>query len=129
MLDDDSVLPAIRGGIRGYLLKDAGVDDLVRAITAVQRGETILSKEAASHVQRRLAQPAVVPQLLFPELSDREHDMLREILRGSNCQEIAATLGLSAKTVRNFSNILAKLHARDRADLVVRAREAGYPDP
>jgi DNA-binding NarL/FixJ family response regulator len=71
----------------------------------------------------------VVPQLLFPELSDREHDMLREILRGSNCQEIAATLGLSAKTVRNFSNILAKLHARDRADLVVRAREAGYPDP
>jgi DNA-binding NarL/FixJ family response regulator len=51
------------------------------------------------------------------------------MLRGSNCQEIATTLGLSAKTVRNFSNILAKLHARDRADLVVRAREAGYPDP
>ena len=59
MLDDDSVLPAIRAGARGYLLKDAGVDDLVRAITAVHRGETILSKRAAEHVHRRLTQAAV----------------------------------------------------------------------
>ena len=129
MLDDDSVLPAIRAGARGYLLKDAGVDDLVRAITAVHRGETILSRQAADRVQRRLSQPTVAPSRPFPELTDREHDLLREILRGRNSQEIASTLGLSSKTVRNYvSNILAKLHARDRAELVLRAREAGYPD-
>jgi DNA-binding NarL/FixJ family response regulator len=128
MLDDDSVLPAIRAGARGYLLKDAGVDDLVRAITAVQRGETILSKQAADHVQRRLAQGADVPTRPFPELTEREHDLLREILRGHNSLEIASALGLSTKTVRNYvSNILTKLHARDRAELVLRAREAEYP--
>ena len=129
MLDDDSVLPAIRAGARGYLLKDAGVDDLVRAITAVHRGETILSKRAADHVHRRLSEAPATPKRPFPQLTDREHDLLREILRGRNSQEIAGSLGLSSKTVRNYvSNILAKLHARDRAELVRRAREAGYPD-
>ena len=65
----------------------------------------------------------------FPELTDREHDLLREILRGRNSQEIASVLGLTSKTVRNYvSNILAKLHARDRAELVMRARDANYPD-
>jgi DNA-binding NarL/FixJ family response regulator len=130
MLDDDSVLPAIRAGARGYLLKDAGVDDLVRAITAVHRGETILSKQAADHVHRRLSQALAVPSRPFPELTEREHDLLREILRGRNSQEIATALGLSSKTVRNYvSNILAKLHARDRTELIMRARAAGYPDP
>ncbi len=129
MLDDDSVLPAIRAGARGYLLKDAGVDDLVRAITAVHLGETILSKRAAEHVHRRLAHAADPPRP-FPELTDREHDLLQEILRGRNSQEIAQALGLSTKTVRNYvSNVLAKLHARDRAELVIMAREAGYPNP
>ena len=128
MLDDDSVLPAIRAGARGYLLKDAGVDDLVRAITAVHRGETILSKRAAEHVHRRLTL-APVSARPFPELTDREHDLLQEILRGHNSQEIARALGLSTETVRNYvSNVLTKLHARDRAELVMLAREAGYPD-
>jgi DNA-binding NarL/FixJ family response regulator len=130
MLDDDSVLPALRAGARGYLLKDASVDDLVRAIVAVHRGETILSKTAADHVQRRLAQGSFTPSLPFPQLSGREHDLLREILRGRNTDEIARTLGLRPKTVRNYvSNILVKLHARDRAELVIKAREAGYPEP
>lgn len=129
MLDDDSVLPAIRAGARGYLLKDAGVDDLVRAITAVRRGETILSKQAADHVHRRLVQGADVRSRPFPELTAREHDLLLEILRGRNSGEIASELGISAKTVRNYvSNILTKLHARDRAELVRKSREAGYPE-
>ena len=72
---------------------------------------------------------SAVPTRPFPELTDREHDLLREILRGRNSQEIARVLGLSSKTVRNYvSTILAKLHARDRAELVVKARRAGYPD-
>ncbi len=129
MMDDDSVLPAIRAGARGYLLKDAGVDDLVRAITAVHRGETILSKRAAEHVHQRLTQQPTTPERPFPELTEREHDLLREVLRGRNSQEIARALGVTPKTVRNYvSNVLAKLHARDRADLVIKARAAGYPD-
>jgi DNA-binding NarL/FixJ family response regulator len=129
MLDDDSVLPAIRAGARGYLLKDAGVDDLIRAITAVHRGETILSRSAAEFVQQRLSAAPTGPPRPFPQLTSREHDLLREILRGRNSHEIARNLGLSPKTVRNYvSNILAKLHARDRAELVLKAREAGYPD-
>jgi len=129
MLDDDSVLSALRAGARGYLLKDAGVDDLVRAITAVHRGETILSRQAANHVQRRLDQAPAFPSLPFPELTTREHDLLREILRGRNSDEIGRALGITTKTVQNYvSNILTKLNARDRAQLVVRAREAGYPE-
>lgn len=130
MIDDDSVLPALRAGARGYLLKDATVDDLVRGIIAVHRGETILSKAAADHVQRRLSQGPAQAAQPFPQLSGREHDLLREILRGRNTEEIARTLGLRPKTVRNYvSNVLVKLHARDRAELVMKAREAGYPDP
>ena len=130
MLDDDSVLPALRAGARGYLLKDASVDDLVRGITAVHRGETILSKAAADHLQRRLAQGPRSPSAPFPQLTIREHDLLRELVRGRNTDEIARTMGLSPKTVRNYvSNILVKLHARDRAELVLKAREAGYPEP
>ena len=129
MLDDESVLSAIRAGARGYLLKDAGVEDLLRAITAVHRGETILSKRAANHVQRRLDQAPALPSLLFPELTAREHDLLREILRGRNSHEIGRALGITTKTVRNYvSNILTKLNARDRAEIVLRAREAGYPE-
>lgn len=129
MLEDDSVLAAMRAGARGYLLKDAGVEDLVRAITAVHQGETILSAHAAHHVQRRLAEGPLSPSTPFPELTDREHDLLREILRGRNSQEIAATLGLTTKTVRNYvSNILTKLHVRDRTELIRRARDAGYPE-
>ncbi len=129
MLDDNSVLSAIRAGARGYLLKDAGVEDLVRAITAVHRGETILSRQAANHVQRRLDQAPTLPSLPFPELTAREHDLLREILRGRNSYEIGRDLGITTKTVRNYvSNILTKLNARDRAEIVIRAREAGYPE-
>lgn len=129
MLDDDSVLPAIRAGARGYLLKDAGVEDLVRAITAVHQGETILSAPAAQHVQRRLAEGPFAPTRPFPELTDREHDLLREIVQGRNSQEIAVALGLTTKTVRNYvSNILTKLNARDRTELMLRARDAGYPE-
>ena len=128
MHDDDTVLPALRAGARGYLLKDAGLDDVVRAIEAVHSGQSVLAPQAAERVQRQLADPATAARP-FPQLTDREHDILTQIIRGKSTLEIARRLSLSDKTVRNYvSNILTKLHVRDRTQLVVRAREVGYPD-
>jgi DNA-binding NarL/FixJ family response regulator len=128
MHDDNSVLPALQAGARGYLLKDASVDDVIRAIEAVHAGQSVLAPQAAERVQRQLTDP-VKASRPFPQLTDREHDILADIVRGKSTHEIARNLTLSDKTVRNYvSTILTKLHARDRAQLVVRAREAGYSD-
>jgi DNA-binding NarL/FixJ family response regulator len=129
MLDDDSVLPALRAGAHGYLLKDASVDDLVRAITSVDRGQSVLAHQAAARVNRQLTRPSAVADRPFPELTGREHDLLAEIVNGRSNHEIASRLGLSDKTVRNYvANVLAKLQVRDRTQLLERARAAGYPD-
>jgi DNA-binding NarL/FixJ family response regulator len=128
MDDDDSVLPALRAGARGYLLKDATVDDLVRAIVAVNGGSAVLAPQAAARVHDHIRRPSGRPSRAFPQLTDREHDLLAELLQGRSNEEIARHLGLSVKTVRNYvSNILVKLHARDRASVILLAQEAGYP--
>lgn len=130
MLDDDSVVPALRAGARGYLLKDASIDDLVRAITSVQRGQSVLARQAAERVHRQLTRPAGIVGRPFPELTEREHDLLAELVDGRSNHEIANKLGVTDKTVRNYlANILAKLHARDRTQLLERARVAGYEKP
>jgi DNA-binding NarL/FixJ family response regulator len=129
MFDDDTVFAAMRAGARGYLLKDATVEDLVRAITAVHRGEAIFSPAIAQRLSRFFAQtrPTHDPAL-FPELTDREHDILRLVVAGAANHEIATQLHLTPKTVRNYvSTILAKLHVHDRSQAIVKARDAGYP--
>lgn len=127
MNDDDSVVPALRAGARGYLLKDASVDDLVRAIASVDRGSAVLGPQAAARVHEHISRPPSRPELPFRDLTEREHELLAELVQGRTNEEIAVRLGLSQKTVRNYvSNILAKLHARDRTHLLVIAREAGY---
>lgn len=128
MHDDDSVLPALRAGARGYLLKDSSVDDLVRAIVSVHHGVSVLGPEAAARLQEHILRPPRRAPLPFPDLTDREHDVLAELIQGRTNDEIARRLGLTSKTVRNYvSNVLAKLRARDRAHLIVLARDAGYP--
>jgi DNA-binding NarL/FixJ family response regulator len=128
MLDDDSVVPALRAGARGYLLKDAGVDDLVRAITSVAHGQAVLAAQAAERVHLQLTRPVRVSDRPFPELTEREHDLLAEVVVGRSNHEVATRLGLTDKTVRNYlANILTKLQVRDRAQLLDRARAAGYP--
>jgi DNA-binding NarL/FixJ family response regulator len=128
MNDDDSVVPALRAGARGYLLKDASVDDLVRAIASVDRGSAVLGPQAAARMHEHILRPPSRPELPFRDLTEREHELLAELVQGRTNEEIALRLGLTSKTVRNYvSNILAKLHARDRTHLVVIAREAGYP--
>jgi DNA-binding NarL/FixJ family response regulator len=126
--DDDSVFAAMRAGARGYLLKGADKEEMLLAIRAVGRGEAVFGPGIA----RRLIQyfgspaPARTPRSIFPELTDREREILDLIAAGKNNQEIADTLFLSLKTVRNYvSNIFTKLQVADRAQAIVRAREAG----
>ncbi len=130
MFDDDSVLTALRAGARGYVLKDATVDDLVRAITAVHCGEAIFSPAVAQRLTRYVSRPTDRDTAIFPDLTDRDHDILRLIIAGRSNLEIAAELHLTPKTVRNYvSAILGKLQVADRLQAVAKAREAGYPPP
>jgi DNA-binding NarL/FixJ family response regulator len=124
--DDESVFAALRAGAKGYLVKGAQRRDIARAVEAVARGELIIGSSVAARAQAAFAardRPRSGP---FPELTDREHEILDLIARGLTNQAIASRLVVSQKTVRNHvSNIFMKLGAADRAAAIVRAREAG----
>lgn len=125
--DDDSVFAAMRAGARGYLLKGSLKAEILRGIHAVCNGEVIFGAAIAQRMARYFAgiRPAS-PSELFPELTEREREILSLIAQGSNNAEIAERLVLSGKTVRNhLSNIFSKLQVADRAQAIVRAREAG----
>lgn len=125
--DDESVFTALRAGARGYILKDADEDEMMRAVRAVGDGEAIFSPTIATRLMDYFtASRAVVPREVFPELTDREREILTLIARGQTNAAIAEQLTISLKTVRNHvSNIYAKLQVADRAQAVIRAREAG----
>jgi DNA-binding NarL/FixJ family response regulator len=130
--DDDSVFAAMRAGARGYLLKDADKDEVVRAIVAVERGEAIFSPAIAQRmIQYFSAAPSVSSSKKqpdeFSQLTERELEILNLIAQGYNNTAIANKLSLSIKTVQNYvSSILTKLQVADRAQAIVRAREAGF---
>jgi DNA-binding NarL/FixJ family response regulator len=125
--DDDSVFAAIRAGARGYLLKDASLAEVVRAVTAVSHGEAIFSPAIAQRLMHYFAQPrGSAPPAAFPELTDREYEILTLIAKRQSNADIAARLVLSPKTVRNHvSNIFSKLQVADRAEAIMAARVAG----
>lgn len=124
--DDDLVFAAMRAGARGYVLKDADLDELVRAIKAVSRGEAIFSPTIAQRMMRYFAALPPKALLAFPELTGRERHVLQLIAQGLSNAEIAERLTLSLKTVQNHvSNISSKLQVVDRAQAAVRARDAG----
>lgn len=125
--DDDSVFAALRAGARGYLLKGALKAEILRAIQAVSSGEVIFGAAVAQRMVRYFTGlKPVEPVALFPELTERERELLGLIAQGLNNGEIAHRLSLSAKTVRNhITNIFSKLQVVDRAQAIVRAREAG----
>lgn len=125
--DDDSVFSAMRAGARGYLLKGAKHDEIQRAIRAVANGEAIFSPTIAARLLTFFAN-VKQPKLskIFPELSEREFEILDLIAAGYRNPEIADKLVVSPKTVRNHvSNILSKLQVADRAQAILKAREAG----
>jgi DNA-binding NarL/FixJ family response regulator len=125
--DDDSVFAAVRAGARGYVVKGARRGELLRAIRAVAAGEAIFGPGVARRMLAWFSRPRPgIDEAPFPELTDREREILDLIASGAGNADITARLVLSPKTVRNHvSNIFSKLQVRDRAEAIVRAREAG----
>ena len=125
--DDDSVFAAMRAGARGYLVKGSDTDEVVAAILAVGRGDAIFGPSVAQRILSFLTKPlSVYDEQMFPELSQREREVLDLIATGVSNSDIARRLSLSPKTVRNHvSNVFTKLQVADRAQAIVRARAAG----
>lgn len=124
--DDDSVFASMRAGARGYLLKGADPTEVERAVRAVANGEILLGPAVAERAVAFLAGTRVHGLPPFPELTDREREVLDQVARGLDNLSVARRLSLSPKTVRNhLSNILTKLQVTDRAQAIVRAREEG----
>ena len=129
--DDEAVFAAIRAGARGYQLKGAAQDETLRAIRSVANGEAIFGPGIADRLQHFLASPPTRnPSFVFPQLTDRELEILELLAQHKTNAAIAAELFLSQKTVRNYvSAIFAKLQVADRAEAGLLARTAGLGDP
>ena len=121
---DESVYAALRVGARGYLLKDAAPDEIVDAVRAVANGTAVYGPAVAARIATFFAAGEVTRP--FPELTEREREVLDLLASGLSNAAIARRLVLSVKTVRNVvSTVLGKLQAADRTEAAVRAREAG----
>ncbi|MDQ3876237.1 MAG: response regulator transcription factor [Actinomycetota bacterium] len=127
--DDDDVIDAILAGACGYLLKDASIDDLVRAIHAAASGDSLISPQIAAKVLQRVRStnvPSRARDAVTSELSERELDVLRLVACGKDNAEIARELSISPKTVKNhISSILVKLHIENRIQAAVYAVRSG----
>jgi len=133
MLEDDSVFAAMRAGARGYVVKGAEPAEVLRAIRAIADGEAIFSPGIAERLMHYFATPpaasdstrsAATP--VFPDLTERERAVLALIAQGLTNSTIADRLVLSPKTVRNYiTEIFSKLQVADRAQAIIRARDAG----
>ncbi|HEV2659226.1 MAG TPA: response regulator transcription factor [Ktedonobacteraceae bacterium] len=129
--DDDSVFAALQAGARGYLLKGALKAEIVRAIRGVSHGEAIFGPTIAKRLMSYFATLSPLtpapPVQTFPELTEREQEILALIAHHLTNIEIAERLVLSPKTVRNHvSNIFSKLQVATRAQAIIRARDAGW---
>ena len=125
---DETVFAALRAGARGYVLKGAGRTELFRAVRAAASGEALLgpdiARRLATYLATEVSGPGTTPP--FPDLTEREREILDLIAAGRSNADITSRLVVSPKTVRNHvSNIFSKLGARDRAEAIVMAREAG----
>jgi len=124
--DDDSVFAAMRAGARGYLLKGAEQDEIERAIRAAAAGEAIFGPQVALRVIAHFATGGGSVVAAFPSLTEREREVLERVAAGKGNAAIAHELMINLKTVRNHvSNIFAKLQVSERAQAIVKAREAG----
>src|SRR5215212_3183856 len=125
MLEDDSVFAAMRAGARGYVVKGAEPAEMLRAIRAVADGEAIFSPGIAERMIHYFTTPSAAAPIL-PDLTEREREVLTLIAQGLTNSAIAEQLVLSPKTVRNYiTEIFSKLQVADRAQAIIRARNAG----
>ncbi len=123
---DESLFAAMRAGARGYLLKGADRDEIVRAVIAVQAGEALFGAAVARRLISFFGSAETAAATAFPQLTTREREVLELIAAGRPNAAIADDLVLSLKTVRNHvSSIFAKLRVADRAAAVIKARDAG----
>jgi len=129
--DDASIFTAMRAGARGYILKDADRSDILRAIRAVGQGEAIFSPAIATRLLDYFTSPSQsLAATEFPELTDREREILEMVADGYRNADIARKLVLSPNTVRNYvSSIFTKLQVSDRGNAIIRARKAGLGGP
>jgi DNA-binding NarL/FixJ family response regulator len=124
--DDDSLFTAMKAGARGYLLKGAEQEDIARAVRGIAAGEVVFGPGVAQRVLGQLTSPPPSTEQPFPDLTDREREVLDLLAGGVAGHAIAGRLGLAPKTVSNHvSNILVKLQLADRTQAAVAAREAG----
>ena len=124
--EDGTVLAAMRAGARGYLVKGASQEEVARAISTVQAGGLVFGASLALRIADLLSGTTAPDRSAFPQLTERELEILDLIAAGKNNAQIASALYLAPKTVRNnVSTILAKLQATDRAEAIIRARDAG----
>jgi DNA-binding NarL/FixJ family response regulator len=128
--EEDSVFAALRAGARGYLLKGATPEEIVRGVRAVAHGEAVFGPGIADRVLRYFGERRSPPRpAAFPQLTAREREVLEHIAGGARNAEIAQRLVISPKTVRNhISNIFTKLQVADRAEAIALAREAGLAE-
>lgn len=121
----ESVLAALRAGAHGYAVKGAGPDEIVAAVRAVAQGEAVFGSGIAARMLEHFSRASTAAP--FPQLTEREHEVLRLVATGMDNPGIARRLGVSAKTVRNHvSSIITKLQVSDRTGAVLKAREAGF---
>ena len=124
--DDDSVFAAMRAGARGYLLKGAEQEEIVRAVRACAAGEALFGPAIAARVIAHFSTGSGSNAAAFPSLTEREREVLEHVAAGQGNATIAHELMISLKTVRNHvSNIFTKLQVADRSAAIVKAREAG----
>ena len=124
--DDESVFSAMRAGARGYLVKGVEQEDIMRAIRSVAAGEAIFGPGVAQRILGYLTAPQDGTAAPFPELTPRETAVLDLLAAGLNNTAIARRLEVSPKTVANHvSSIFGKLQVADRAQAIIRARDAG----
>jgi DNA-binding NarL/FixJ family response regulator len=122
--DDENVLAALRAGAYGYTLKGSGPDELVAAVRSVARGEALFGAGIAARMLSHFGRTATASP--FPQLTEREHEVLALLAAGRDNAAVARRLGVSSKTVRNHvSNIVTKLQVTDRSGAILRARDAG----
>jgi DNA-binding NarL/FixJ family response regulator len=126
--EDENVLAALRAGAYGYAVKGAGPDEIVAAVRAVAHGEAVFGAGIAARILQHFSRVASAAP--FPQLTEREHEVLRLIASGADNAAVARRLGVSGKTVRNYvSNIITKLQVTDRTAAVLKARDAGLGGP